>query len=108
MKNLGWMLLPKSWLALDKQQHGVLAYFIQTVTFFLLVKFLVGSGNTNLLLEIIFVLGGVVISFIVGYLIELYQKKTGKGQYDIKDAKIMPIAALAIGIFWIILRQLTH
>ena len=75
---MGWLLVLPKVIAYDKQKHGALGVFTGLVIMVLSLEI-----GFSLFLSSVF---AVVGSFIVGYLIELKQKKMKNRHYDMKDA----------------------
>ena len=82
IKNMGWMLLPPTWIAYDKQKHGVLAIWLSVAPFFILSQ----NFTTSLIAApIVF-----VFATAVAWGIEFYQKWfTTDRVFEVKDATIM-------------------
>lgn len=82
IKKAGWMFLPPTWIAYDKQKHGALAIWITFMTFFVPQ----GAGVTTLVATFI----SIALNALVAFGIEYYQKWfTTNRVFDIKDATIM-------------------
>lgn len=75
--NRGYILLPLTWIEHDKQKHALFGIWVSGVAFMI----------SNELLKSTFfsVIFGLLISLIIGILIEWYQKKFGKRTYDKND-----------------------
>jgi len=100
IKTAGWMFLPPTWVAYDKQKHGALAIWITFMTFFIPQEI----GLTTLLTTPI----SIVLNTLVAFGIEYYQKWfTTNRVFDIKDATIMIkvnlilIALLSLRMWWV-------
>ena len=82
IKTMGWLLLPPTWIAYDKQKHGAFSVWLTIMTFFIPQ----GLGLTTLKAALFSVISVAVISFGI----EFYQKWfTDDRHYDVKDATIM-------------------
>lgn len=82
IKTAGWMFLPPTWIAYDKQKHGALAVWVTFMTFFIPQN----MGFTTLLATPI----SIALNTLVAFGIEYYQKWfTTNRVFDIKDATIM-------------------
>ena len=79
---MGWLLLPPTWIAYDKQKHGAVAVFLTVLTFF----FPQDLGFTTLESAIF----SAIAVTIVAFGIEFYQKWFQPHRhFDVKDATIM-------------------
>jgi len=82
IKTAGWMFLPPTWIAYDKQKHGALAVWVTFMTFFIPQN----MGFTTLLATPT----SIVLNALVAFGIEYYQKWfTTNRVFDVKDATIM-------------------
>lgn len=82
IKTAGWMFLPPTWIAYDKQKHGALAVWITLMTFFIPQS----MGFTTIVATFM----SIVLNAILAFGIEYYQKWfTTNRVFDIKDATIM-------------------
>ena len=82
IKIAGWMFLPPTWVAYDKQKHGALAVWMTFMTFFIPQNL----GFTSLVATCI----SIVLNAVIAFGIEYYQKWfTTNRVFDIKDATIM-------------------
>lgn len=77
MKKLGWFLLPEKAMAYDKQKHAAFGFGLGIAFSSISLEI----GLSLLFASII----GVLLSGVVGYLIELSQKNQKGRHYDIKD-----------------------
>lgn len=83
--SMGWLFLPESFVALDKQQHGMAAIIITIFTFFPSI----GIINLGALYAALL---SVVINAVIAWGYEYAQKYEWfgiKGDFDPKDAIIM-------------------
>ena len=82
IKTAGWMFLPPTWVAYDKQKHGALAVWVTFMTFFIPQS----MGFTTLLATLI----SIILNALIAFGIEYYQKWfTTNRVFDVKDATIM-------------------
>ena len=82
IKTAGWMFLPPTWIAYDKQKHGAFAVWVTFMTFFIPQS----MGFTTLLATPI----SIVLNALIAFGIEYYQKWfTTNRVFDVKDATIM-------------------
>lgn len=82
IKTAGWMFLPPTWIAYDKQKHGAFAVWVTLMTFFIPQSI----GVSTLISTPI----SIVLNAVASFGIEYYQKWfTTNRVFDIKDATIM-------------------
>lgn len=107
MKNtkIGWLLMPEKWIALDKQFHGSWGIWITLAVFFVSLRLV--ETDYSVETDIARALISCLITFVVGLGIEFYQKATKKGEWDVKDAVIMPVAGAVAVTIIIIIRTFT-
>lgn len=79
---MGYLFLPPTVLAYDKQMHGSLAAFLTVPTFFIPQSMGLSSVFATLI--------SIVSIALIGFGIEFYQKWFAEGRhFDVKDATIM-------------------
>ena len=93
IKTMGWLFLPPTWIAYDKQKHGALAVWVTFMTFFIPQN----MGFTTLLATPI----SIILNALIAFGIEYYQKWfTTNRVFDVKDATIMiKVNVISIVIF---------
>lgn len=90
LESLGYVLLPLNWVAFDKQKHALLGIWFGGVTFMIFNELLKST-----FFSFIF---GLLTSLIIGILIEWYQQKFNKGNYDRNDI----LATFLGGVFAVV------
>lgn len=82
IKTAGWLFLPPTWIAYDKQKHGAFAVWVTLITFFVPQSF----GVTSLIAIPV----SIILNALIAFGIEYYQKWfTTDRVFDVKDATIM-------------------
>lgn len=94
----GYLLgMPADWLAIDKQKHAIVAFFLIPFLFFLPKEYIEMSDVVSILLA-------TITMFCIGITWEYLQKITNTGEFDTKDATIMAFVVFLGSSVYSILR----